>query len=360
MSLIIFIFILGLLIFVHELGHFATAKFFGIRVDEFGMGFPPRAIKLFERNGTEYTLNWIPFGGFVKIHGEDSVTKDDPDYNRSFVAKKWWQQIIVLVAGVTMNVVLAWVLFSGASMMGTLTPESMVDNPSDLKNVALTVLDVSPNSPAERAGIKSGDVVERIATSTAIITNASRDTFIQAVRQVPENESITLTITRGLETTDIVVKPTNGIVSEGKAIGISIDRVGVYREGFFKSLGSGVKTTWVMLKNTTHAFGQLFAGKADVKSITGPVGLVSVVGEARHIGFTYVMMLAGIISINLAIINMVPFPALDGGRVLFVIIEQVIRRPLPQKFVQWANGIGFLLLIALMLVITIKDVVKLF
>ena len=136
-SIIVLFLILGILIFVHELGHFAVAKFFGIRVDEFGMGFPPRAVKLFSRNGTDYTINWVPFGGFVKIHGEDSLEANDPDFHRSLVSKKWWQQILVLVAGVMMNVILAWVLFSATLMIGAPVAASQVDHPELLRNQAL-------------------------------------------------------------------------------------------------------------------------------------------------------------------------------------------------------------------------------
>lgn len=161
MSVVIFIIILGILVFVHEMGHFLFAKLFGIRVDEFGMGFPPRVIRLFKKGGTEYTLNWIPFGGFVKIHGEDSLDTNDADFHRSMMAKKWWQQVIVLIAGVSMNVILAWFIFSGLLMAGAPTLASQSEDPASLQNTHLTVLQVAQGSPAETAGIKAGDTIAK-------------------------------------------------------------------------------------------------------------------------------------------------------------------------------------------------------
>ena len=335
-----------------------------IRVDEFGMGFPPRAIKLFKKGETEYTLNWIPFGGFVKIYGEDSLDRDDPDYSRSLVSKKWWQQILVLVAGVTMNIILAWVLFSFSFMVGAPTAASSVDNPSLLRNPALTVLQVLPSSPAETAGLQAGDKIIKVTSPTAILGNATADGFTKFIQSTKPGQTLTFEIKRGQDTKDLLVAPNTTIVPGTEAIGVSIDIVGMYRLPFFKSLGQGFTATFVNAGSTLRAFGHLiggaFKGQGGLGSLTGPVGLVSVVTDARKIGFVYVLLLSAIISINLAIINLVPFPALDGGRILFVIIEKIIRRPLPKKFFEWANGIGFFLLIALMIAVTVKDVIHLF
>lgn len=360
MSIIIFILILGVLVFVHELGHFAVAKFFGIRVDEFGMGFPPRAVKLFSRKGTDYTLNWIPFGGFVKIYGEDSLEKDDPDYHRSLVSKKWWQQILVLIAGVMMNVFLAWILLSVSFMIGAPTPASQVEDITRLQNPELMILAVMPNSPAETAGLRAGDRVIKVTTDSAILSNATGQGFTEFIQSTNPGQSVTVTIDRADTVQDIIVSPEVHQETTRPVIGVAIDMVGMYRFGFFESLWQGMQTTYHTIVGTVKAFGSLIAGKVQLDSITGPVGLVGVVGDAQKIGFAYLIILTAVISVNLAVINMIPFPALDGGRVLFIIIEQIIRRPLPAKFVQWANGIGFMLLILLMIVVTVKDVVKLF
>ncbi len=361
MSIIIFIIILGLLVFVHELGHFAFAKLFGIRVDEFGMGFPPRAVRLFKRGETEYTLNWIPFGGFVKIHGEDSLDADDPDFHRSMMAKKWWQQIIVLVAGVTMNVILAWIIFSGLLMAGAPTLASQTEDPSLLKNSHLTVLQVADKSPAQIAGIKAGDTISKVSTSSAILTNATPESFIAFIQTVKEGEVVTVSIDRGGDHLNISIIPVSGIVADHRAIGVSVDMVGIAPGlPFFKAFGEGAKSTSAAVGGTFTAFGHLIGGKMSLETISGPVGLTKMVGDAQKIGFSYVILLAAIISINLAVINILPLPALDGGRIIFVIIETIIRRPLPKKFVEWTNGVGFILLILLMLVVSVKDIIKLF
>jgi regulator of sigma E protease len=369
LSVVIFILLLGVLVFVHELGHFAVAKLFGIRVDEFGMGFPPRAKKMFSRNGTDYTLNWIPFGGFVKIYGEDSLEngEKDPDYKRSMGAKAWWKQILVLVAGVTMNILLAWALFSFAFMIGAPTAVSGVDHPEQVKNPKLTVLQVMPGSPAEKSGLVAGDKVLKLESLDTVITGSdlSADNFTKTIRSTEPNIPVHLQIEKtDKSTADLLIIPQNGLVGDYPAIGVSVDQVGMYHEGFFRSIKSGFVNTLSITKQTGAAFYNLIhdavLGKADTKNLTGPVGLVSVVGDAQKIGAVYVIMLAAMISINLAVLNVIPFPALDGGRVVIVIIEAITRRKINANVVGWINTIGFFLLIALMIFISVKDVIKLF
>ena len=369
MTIILFLLILGILVFVHELGHFAVAKFFGVRVDEFGMGFPPRAKKLFTRNGTDYTLNWIPFGGFVKIYGEDSLEngEKDPDYKRSMGAKKWWQQILILIAGVTMNFVFAWLLFSVSFMIGAPTAVSGVDHPEQVMNPQLTVLQVMPDSPAAKSGLVAGDRVIKLESLDTTIAGSdlSADNFTKTIRSMPANTPVHLQVTKTDSTTvDYLIIPQTGLIGDYPAIGVSVDQVGMYREGFFTSIKSGLINTWSVSKQTAQAFGKLisdaFRGQADTANLTGPVGLVSVVGDAQKIGAVYVILLTAMISINLAVLNLLPFPALDGGRIVIVIIEAITRRKINPNVVQWVNTIGFFLLIALMIFVTIKDVIKLF
>ncbi len=368
MSIILLILIIGVLIFIHELGHFVVAKYFKVRVDEFGMGLPPRAVKLFSRDGTDYTLNWIPFGGFVKIYGEDALqesSEKDPDYERSFVAKKWWQQIAILIAGVTMNFLFAWMLFSLVFMTGAPTAVSSIENTDQIKNAQLTVLQVIKDSPAEQSGIVPGDIIREIESLNGITSGTllTRDTFITQVQSMPDNTPLRILIASqtGEEKNLLIIPEKNNNVP---FIGVSIDQVGIYREGFFTAIGNGFTHTIYVAKETTKAFGNLiadaFRGEADIDTLTGPVGLVSVVGDAQKVGVTQVIMLTALISVNLAVLNLFPFPALDGGRIVMVFIETMTRRKIKPSVVQWVNGIGFLLLIGLMIVITVKDVIKLF
>lgn len=358
MSVIIFIVILGILIFVHELGHFSVAKYFGIRVDEFGMGLPPLAKKLFSRNGTDYTLNWIPFGGFVKIYGEDSLDKNDPDYHRSLVSKPAWQQILVMIAGVTMNLLLAWVLFISIFTMGAPSVVSGIADQSKISHMALTVLDVVPGSPAANADIVPGDQVTQISTTQGVVTNPTREQFIHAIQSTSGDQSVDITITRHATEKTVTVLP---VVSDSnRIVGVSIDMTGIYHPGFFESIQLGTIQTGRTISQTVTGFGQLITGNDSLKNLIGPVGLVRVVDGARSVGLSSVLTLMAIVSVNLAVINMVPFPALDGGRVLFIIIEKIIRRPLSPKWVNIINTLGFFLLIGLMVIITIKDIIKLF
>ncbi len=365
LSVFIFVLLLGILVFVHELGHFSVAKFFGIRVDEFGMGFPPRAKKLFHRNGTDYTLNWIPFGGFVKIHGEDALEqgKDDPDYHRSMPAKPWWQQILVLIAGVTMNMLLAWGLITIAFLGGTLASVSNVTHPERVKNPQLTVLSVIPGSPAEKMGIMIGDVITSFESLEQNFTGKTLtpENIVRTVRENEPNTPILLGIQRGnSDQENVLIIPEYGITGNQLALGVALDQVGIYRISFFQSIKSSAIYTLNLTKQTIHEFGKLFVGKSNLNNLTGPVGLVSVVGDAQQVGFTSVIMLAALISVNLAVINLVPFPALDGGRVVLVLIEAITRRKININIVTWINSIGFLLLIGLMILVTVKDIIKIF
>jgi regulator of sigma E protease len=363
MSIILFLIILSILVFVHELGHFSVAKFFGVRVDEFGMGFPPRAKKLFSCNGTDYTLNWLPIGGFVKIYGEDSLPETDPDYGNSFVAKPWYAQILILIAGVVMNILLAWILFSVSHMSGTLSPVT-VENINKIQNPQLYIVQTMPDSPAAVSGLKVGDVITTVITNkgTLRFENLNVETFLDAI-QNSEGEITVYLQTRYMEEPP-EIKITPQITQGVRKIGVMPQYLGLERVGFFSSFVRGAQTTWHTTVGTAQAFGKLIGdtvtGKGSTDALTGPVGLVGVVRDAQQMGWSFVINLAALISVNLAILNILPFPALDGGRVVIVLIEAITRKKINPNIVGWINTAGFFLLIALMVFITVKDVIKLF
>ena len=355
---------LFVLVLVHEFGHFIVAKWAKMRVDEFGFGFPPRAAKLFHKNGTDYTLNWIPFGGFVKIYGENGeesgATK--AELSESFSHKSKWAQAAVLVAGVSMNVIAAWVLLSIGLMSGM--PTSIGDKLGGrVTGSVLTITQVMPKSPAQIAGIKVGDVITKLQGGTDIVTALSPET-LKTFIETHGAGAVTISVTRSGVAQDIAVTPATGVVGKAPAIGVSMDMIGKLKLGFFESFVYGAQLTGVYLKHTAQSLGGLFVGlfkgTADLASVTGPVGLVGVIGDAYQFGMAYVLSLAALISINLAVINLLPIPALDGGRLLFVGIEAVSRRPINPKFANIVNTIGFFALIALMLVVTVRDVIHLF
>lgn len=358
MSIVIFLIILSTLVLVHEFGHFLVAKRFGIRVDEFGLGFPPRAKKLFHWRGTLFTLNWLPFGGFVKIFGENPEEKIEGVTSDNFQSKNRGIQGVVLVAGVVGNFIFAWLLISLGFVAGLPAPANLslpIENPH---TVITTVL---PASPAATAGLKSGDVILSLSRGEIYseITPEAVSLFI-----AKSLEPLTFIVKRGEKISTEVVVPENGIVIERPAVGISMDVIGIVKLPPHKALWYGLKTTSELTLLTGQAmitfFTQALLGRADISSITGPVGIVGMVGDARELGFIYLLTFTALISINLTIINLLPLPALDGGRLFFVLIEAVIRRPIPPRIFNVLNTVGFALLILLMVLITIQDVRHIF
>ncbi|MDP9248888.1 MAG: RIP metalloprotease RseP [bacterium] len=369
MSILIFIIILLVLVLVHEAGHFFVAKKFGIRVDEFGFGFPPK-IWGKKYGETEYSVNLLPLGGFVKIFGEtpDDENTNGPDRARSFVHKPRWQQALVLVAGVFMNFILAWLLFSVGFMSGLpASVQSAETSAYELQDVNLVVLSVAKDSPAELAGLATGDKIVSVSHTHEggqihTLGNIHPETLQSFILEHSE-EKIDIGYLRG-KTEDVnVVEVSVGEVNGKPAIGIAMDEIGVAKMGFFKAFWQGLKFTTLLTKATAVGLFDLLrdglAGRGSMESITGPVGLVGVVGDAYQFGFAYLISFAALISINLAIINLLPFPALDGGRLLFLLIEKIKGSPINVKVANTANSIGFIILILLMLLVTYHDIAKL-
>jgi len=363
MTIVLFLIILAALVFVHELGHFVTAKLFGIRVDEFAIGFPPRVFG-WKRGETQYSLNMIPLGGFVKIFGEDPDDESisGPDSKRSFVNAKKWKQIVVLLSGILMNIVFAWLLISASFNFGLLT--SIEDQyTSNAQNVSVIVLSVLKNSPSEIAGLKEGDKILSIETGNKKIVTPLVADIQKIIADSKDKINIEYQRMNATGTVSLIAK--DGVVDGRKAIGISMALVGTVRYGFFQSFYEGAKLTFIETINITKGiYGFIigaFRGNTNLLAqVTGPVGIAGMVGQASSMGLSYLLGFIAMISINLAMLNLVPFPALDGGRVLFVLIEVVIRRKIKPVIANWANMIGFGFLIALMLFITYKDILKLF
>lgn len=363
MNTLIFLVILLILVLVHEFGHFFTAKKFGIRVDEFGFGFPP---KLFSRKfgETEYSLNLLPIGGFVKIFGEnpDLENSTGSDSNRSFINKPKYQQAIVLFAGVFANFLLAWFLFSFGFMSGFPTSVGSEPKGSTLTNVNLVIVSVTSNSPAEKAGLKSGDKIFSIRSGNESVSDISPNNVKSFVTS-HTNKEIQLGYVRGKNEQNIIkITP---IATNGKpAIGISMDQIGIAKLPLFIAFWEGIKLTLSVTKGTALGIYMLILdslhGRGSLASIAGPVGMVNIVGDAYKFGFIYLLSFTAFVSINLAIINLLPFPALDGGRLFFLLIEKIKGSRISPKVFNTANRLGFSFLIILMLLITYHDVVKLF
>ncbi len=364
MSVIIFIVILALLILVHEFGHFIVAVKSGIKVTEFGIGFPPKIATLFRWKETDFTLNAIPFGGFVKIFGEnpDEESTQGPESKRSFVNKPKWIQALVLVAGVSFNVIFAWLLISIGFMSGLPTPVGST-SVGTVENARVVITSVAENSPASQSNIKTGDAIVAVSAGTLELSNITPDTVSEFIKN-HENEKITIDHLRGEEKFESAVTPADGIVQDRKAIGVSMDMIGTLRLPIHLALWEGAKSTTNLTKAITVGLASFLydavTGRGDFSQVTGPVGIVGMVGDASALGFITLLSFTAFISINLAVINLLPFPALDGGRLLFVLVEKIKGKPISAKILNTANGIGFLLLLILMAVVTLHDIIKLF
>lgn len=365
MSILIFIIILLVLVVVHEFGHYIVAKKNGIRVDEFGFGYPPKALTLFRKWDTDFTLNWLPFGGFVKIYGEDPNDENThgPDSARAMVNKPARVQAAVLVAGVVFNVLLAWLLLSVGFMTGLPSTVTNDDMGKYVAHPELTITQVVKDSPASEGGLRPGDVIVGAVSDSRTLNDFSQEGLISFVSTSSEGEELVFTLSRKGEMIEQKVVPREGVVEGKRAIGVSSDLIGTLKLPVHKALIEGTKQTWHMTKGTALSLATLvrdaFLGKANVETLSGPVGIVGIVGDAADFGFVYLMSFTALISINLAIINLIPFPALDGGRLLFLLIEKIKGSRISPKVSNTLNTVGFFILIALMLVVTYHDIVKL-
>lgn len=363
MTIILFLVVLAVLIFVHELGHFLVAKKSGIRVDEFAIGFPPKIFS-WVKGETKYVLNLIPFGGYVKIFGEnpDEESMTGTDSKRSFVNAKKWKQVCVLVAGISFNIIFAWLLISISFMFGSLVPvgEGASAYSKYITDSQVIITQIMSGSPAEKIGLLAGDNIIRISAGEESHLLPTVKEIQEIIKDAPG--VITLEYKRnGIEKQEEIIPEEK----DGKdVIGIYMENVGVVRLNPLLALWEGGKltaiTTGQVVVGLSTFIWQTVRGHADFSQVSGPVGIVSLVGDAAHFGVAYFLGFVAFISLNLAVINLIPFPALDGGRVLFVLIEAVIRRPIKPKIANATNAIGFFILIALMLIITYRDIMKFF
>jgi regulator of sigma E protease len=369
--IIIMIAVLAVLVLVHEFGHFIVAKRNGIRVDEFGFGFPPRAKKLFSWKGTDFTLNWLPFGGFVKIFGENPA---DPELSGgkpkdSFVAKSRWTQARVLLAGVFFNIILAWFLFALSFVMGV--PAVVSSSNSLYKHMEsqqeLVLTQVLAESPAGKAGLAPGDVILNISEfrENREYPNLDDVSFSGFIKNHP-NELLTIDYLREGKENSVALKPGVGVVSQDFAsIGVSSALRGELQLSVPRAVWQGAKSTVRVFFETISGLAKIIGGifvSSDtpvLEQISGPVGIAGIVQDSLTEGFASILMLVAIISVNLAVLNLLPFPALDGGRLLILAIEGVRRKPVSPKVIMWINGAGFFVLIGLMIIVTVSDIIKL-
>lgn len=421
-TIIVFIIILGVLVFVHELGHFVVARRNGIKAEEFGFGFPPRILgiqfmqgkdkqKVSEiesveiqtsdikigkeeiiqetitekihnsekmmpvkkwriiwgskdgddenehrdlqeahkkkfTGGTIYSLNWLPIGGFVRIKGENGEGEKDED---SFASKSPWVRIKVLAAGVIMNFVLAWVLLSITFMVGSYQDVTG----QNVEGSKILIENIEKNSPAEEMGLKIGDIIVKNGEGTFLSSVENVQQYVNSNR----GKEIALILQRGDKEIKLSGVPRFETKEGQGALGIAgLSEIIVVKHSFFESLWMGLKDMGNMFIMIGQIFVNLFHGESAGIEVMGPVKLAVFTGQIIPLGFVFVLRFIAIFSVNLGIINALPFPALDGGRILFVLIEKIKGSPVSQKVEQIFHTAGMMILLALMLFITLWEI----
>lgn len=365
--------ILAVLVISHEFGHFIAARRSGMKVYEFGFGFPPRLVGVqavkdengqrklkfiwgrknqdeLADGGTIYSFNLIPLGGFVRIKGEEGQ-EIGPD---SFVSKPAWQKAITLAAGVTMNIILAWILLTIGFGIGIPQPIDDARPGMVVKERHVQIVQIMPDKPADKAGLKAGDIFLQVGELDNPELKAMQDYV-----DTHKNETINIKIKRGEE---ILEKAITTFVYEdtGKGgLGVAIVDAGLVSYPWPQAVWYGFLATGAYLKEILLSFyllfKGLFSGAAVGEALSGPVGIAVLTGQVAKMGFAYLLNFTAVLSLNLAIINILPIPALDGGRLLFLAISKIIRRPLSQKYEQLAHTLGFVVLMILVVLVTIKD-----
>lgn len=358
MQLVVFILMLSVLILIHELGHFLVARLFKMRVEEFGIGLPPRAKGLFTRKGTLFSVNWLPLGGFVKLYGEDMENEEQARSPEAFFNKPMWQRAAVLLAGVTMNFILGVIVFGIVySYLGIPT-----------KTDKVIVIEVAESSPAKMAGIEPDSTVTKMTFGREEIAFKNIDTFIKQVDSFKGKEiNMTVINSKGEEKTVKLtprVSPPEGQGSLGVTLSSTEMKKYPWWEMPYRGVKVGLEEAWgwgkEIVKNLWTIIMDIVTGKGLPKDVAGPVGMYQVSKEVYKVGWVAVLQFMGILSINLAILNVMPFPALDGGRIAFLGVEKIIGKIKKNRIEGYVNTAGMIFLLGLMVLITIKDIIKLF
>lgn len=347
MTLIYFILILGLIVFIHELGHFIQAKKAGVYCYEFSLGMGPKLYSFKRKNDeTTYSLRLLPIGGFVQMAGEEVEVDEDVPKNKRMQSKTAWQRFKIVIAGALNNFILGIVLlFLMALIYGSPETKPYIKDADEKYN-------------AYKVNVRSGDLVLKINGKKV----KTIDDALLRFELTKDGDPIKFT----LKSSDgvikeVTVRPTK-IINEDKTesyvYGISFDNS--INKGFFKAIKYSFVKFASIYRSMVNVIGNLIVGKLGINSLSGPVGIYNVIGEQSKMGFENVIYLCAFISINVGFVNLIPFPAFDGGRALFIIIEKIRKKPVDQKVENTIHSIGFILLMLLVVIITIQDIIKLF
>lgn len=341
MNIVMALIALGFLIFIHELGHFWAARATGVRVEEFAIGFGPAIFK-YKSKGVQYRLNWVPLGGYVRMYGEDNpeaAAAPDNFNNRPIPAR-----ILIICAGVIMNMIGAFVILAFLY--------NFYGAPTD----KLSVHDVLPNSPAQEAGLKAGDQI--VKADDQVIKKY--DTFRT---EVTEHENLPMSLGIIRDGKEMTLQVTPRVITDKVAVGFTpnVTNVFVKEGGFGANTAKAFKDTGNLAYMMFDGFKKLVTGGVSFNELGGPVEIVRLTGQASETGTPHFLYIVALLSVNLAVLNIMPFPALDGGRLVFLILEWIRRgKRIPVEREASINFIGILFLLTLMIIVTFKDVFNIF
>ena len=337
--------VLGVVVFIHELGHFFAARASGVRVDKFSIGFGPAIIKWHDRHGTQWQIACLPLGGFVSIYGQEMMF-DRKAYSELPADKKVghylsapaWKQFIIVAAGVTMNFILAWFIYSGIAMFHP-------------KNVQLPVVgQVIQESVAFKAGIKPGDTIVRIDGEK--ITNWGE---LIIAKEIASNRNANVIVVRCEKLVNVELSPAErwGLIADGS-------KTELRKKGFFGGLLTGARETYYQSKTLVVVLKQIITGERSSKQLGSFITIAQVSGKAMEAGIFALLSIIALLSVNLAVINLLPLPVLDGGYLLILVIEGITRRKLQGRAMEYVIIAGWLLIAGLFILTMWNDLARVF
>ena len=360
------------LVIVHEYGHFKAARRGGVEVEEFGIGFPPKAKTLTKKNGTEYTLNWLPLGGFVRLKGEHDADTEPGSYG----AASLWTKVKILVAGVFMNLITAIGILTILALVGMpklFDNQFTVESDTTVVKNDVLIAFVDEDSPAAQAGIQERDVllgigpvgdIHEVNSADALPTLTEQFAGSEVVVQTRDDKGEVSENTVLLRTTEEVEASKDTDDPKGY-LGVAPTEYTLRRSTWsapIVAIGTAGEFTWLTLKGIGTALADVFTGNAGraADQVAGPVGIFVIIKDGTLLGYEFVLMIIAVISLTLAIMNALPIPALDGGKLFVTLLFRAIKKPLTPRTEEWIHGTGFFLLMALFVLITVVDVRRFF
>jgi len=367
MTVLIFILVLGILVSVHELGHFLAARNRGVKVEEFAFGFPPR-IWSKKKGDTNYSINLIPLGGYVKLFGEHDEDSKDP---RSFASKSKLEQTFILLSGVAMNFLLTVFLLTILYIFGvkSLIP-GMEKHKGVQNNQEVKIIKVEKNTPAEKEGLKEGDIIKKVDGKQVFNDIEVLNVINKKIFKKPD-EKIVFEIKRGDETFTKDIETYEAKIKDGnrevtvRRIGIKeLRSIGEVKAPFylapFIAFSESIRLAKITFVGTIDFFGNIFTKFALKDDVVGPIGIAKLTGTFMEFGLAALVQFVAILSITLAVVNILPIPAMDGGHIFILLLEKIFGRDFSAQSKGMVAIVGLLMLLLLFIIISVKDLSRFF